>query len=119
MCAESPTVTTTISNTITNASSLFSSLYTPDPELTLTTPTMTVATAFGGQPKCIKCAMEKECELCSIRHFIDDQQQDPSIADDYSSSSTADVSSSNKSAATTTTSTTIATRNLNKVRSWM
>ncbi|KAH7637455.1 hypothetical protein HUG17_7661 [Dermatophagoides farinae] len=118
MCAESPTVTTvttTISNTITNASSLFSSLYTPDPELTLTTPTMTVATAFGGQPKCIKCAMEKECELCSIRQFIDDQQQDPSIADDYSSSSTADVSSSNKSAATTTTSTTIATRNLNKM----
>ncbi|KAH9521421.1 Potassium voltage-gated channel sub KQT member 4 [Dermatophagoides farinae] len=109
------TVTTTISNTITNASSLFSSLYTPDPELTLTTPTMTVATAFGGQPKCIKCAMEKECELCSIRQFIDDQQQDPSIADDYSSSSTADVSSSNKSAATTTTSTTIATRNLNKM----
>ncbi|XP_075679037.1 uncharacterized protein LOC113799183 isoform X5 [Dermatophagoides pteronyssinus] len=121
------TTTTAATTTTTTTSSLFC-LCTPN-NSTMTTSTMTVATAFGSQQtKCLKCLnMDQECDLCSIKQFIDDQQQQQQypidsliMADDNhhstnTSSSTAAattmtelISSSNKSTSTTT-----ATNNLN------
>nr|XP_027205579.1 uncharacterized protein LOC113799183 isoform X1 [Dermatophagoides pteronyssinus] len=120
------TTTTTATTTTTTTSSLFC-LCTPN-NSTMTTQTMTVATAFGSQQtKCLKCSnMNQECDLCSIKQFIDDQQQQQYPIDSLimaednhhstnTSSSTAAattmtelISSSNKSTSTTT-----ATNNLN------